>query len=151
MSPAEVAAATAAIKARFNGCFGCGMHNPIGLQLAEFVVEGNSVRCTWQPRSHYQSFPEIVHGGIVTAALDEVMAWTGMLLTGHAIVTGTMELRFRRPAASDGVFALAGTLDDRRGRRLMLAGSIADQAGREIASAKGMFITTEDLGLGVVR
>lgn len=124
------------------------MHNPIGLQLDGFTVDGNAVRCAWKPRAEYRSFPDVIHGGIVTAALDEVMAWTGMLLTGHAVVTGTMDLRFRRPAPRTAAFTLIGRLDDHRGKRVMLAGTMQDDEDREIASAKGMFITTEDLGLG---
>ncbi len=135
----------AAIRDAFGGCFGCGSDNPIGLQLGDFGTGDATVTCTWNPRPDYRSFPEVIHGGIVAAALDEVMAWTAMLLIGHTVVTGTMDLRFRRPAECSGTFRLVGRLDDHRGKRVMLSAVMVDDADREIASARAMFITRDPL------
>jgi len=147
MSTQSVEARVAAIKSMFGWCFGCGLHNPVGLQLGGFVTAADTVSCRWSPRAEYQSFPDVIHGGIVTAALDEVMAWTAMLLVDHTVVTGTMDLRFRRPAMHGETFDLAARLDDHRGRRVMLSASMTDIGGNEIASAHGMFITMDRLEL----
>lgn len=147
MSVVPVADRVAAIKARFDGCFGCGLHNPIGLQLGGFSLEGDSLTCNWEPRPDYRSFPDVVHGGIVAAALDEVMAWTAMLLTDHTVVTGTMELRFRQPALCTDEFRLTGRLVDHRGKRVMLSSSLQSATGTAIASAKAMFLASEPLQL----
>ena len=88
----------------------------------------------------------MLHGGVVTAALDEVMAWTAMLLEGVAVVTGTMELRFARPAPVDARYVLEGRVAERRGRRLMIEGRCLDEGETAVASASAMFLVSGDIG-----
>jgi acyl-coenzyme A thioesterase PaaI-like protein len=143
----ELAARIRAIKARYDGCFGCGPTNPFGLQLDGFRAHGvDAVRTAWSPRPEYRGFTGVLHGGIVTAALDEVMAWTAMLLADVTVVTGTIELRFSRPAPVDAVYTLEGRLADRRGRRLLMEARCLDADERPVASATAMFLVTSSIG-----
>ena len=57
-------------------CFGCGSDNPHGLAL-EFTHDADGVRAEFVTREEHQGFRGMLHGGIVTAALDEAM--------GHAV------------------------------------------------------------------
>ncbi|MGA9595891.1 MAG: PaaI family thioesterase [Acidimicrobiia bacterium] len=134
----------AAIRARYDGCFGCGTSNQIGLRLNWFMRDGNRVRVQFRPPQQYSGFTDVVHGGIVASALDEVMAWTAMLVEGVIVVTGTLDLRFRRPARTGTEFALVGTLESRRGRRLMIAATMLD-GDTVVAEASAMFLVMEDL------
>ena len=54
-------------------CIGCGKNNPYGLKL-NFQWDGKTVRSEFTPNDFYQGWPKIVHGGIITTMLDEVMA-----------------------------------------------------------------------------
>src|SRR5918995_610675 len=78
-----------------HACFGCGAHNPIGLQLRfEAVVDG--VAALFTPEPEHQGFENAVHGGIISTILDEAKAWA----TAHSgawAVTGEMRVRFRHP------------------------------------------------------
>ena len=54
-------------------CFICGRQNPVGLKLDIYSdVEHREVRVNVIVDDKYQSYPGIVHGGIVAAMLDEV-------------------------------------------------------------------------------
>ena len=55
-------------------CFGCGRQNPIGLKLT-FYEDGEQVWAPWTPRHEHQGYEGIVHGGLITTVLDEVMGW----------------------------------------------------------------------------
>jgi acyl-coenzyme A thioesterase PaaI-like protein len=144
----DLGAKVAAIKAAYDGCFGCGAANPFGLQLDGFSAPGDGVLVTsWTPRPEYRGFEGTLHGGIVTAALDEVMAWAAMLLEGVAVVTGTRELRFSRPGLVDATYSLEGRVVERRGRRLMMEGRCNDGRGTTIASANAMFLVAGDSGV----
>jgi acyl-coenzyme A thioesterase PaaI-like protein len=133
----------ASIREAYNHCFGCGTANPIGLGLDGFERIDNTVRATFHPRPDYHGFADLLHGGIVAAALDEIMAWTAILVEETMVMTGTLDLRYRKPARSTSTFDLVGELEQRRGRRLQISGTLIDD-DIVIAQANGLFIAVED-------
>lgn len=135
---------TAAIRAVYDGCFGCGRTNELGLALDGFAMAGTSVSVPFVPRPDHRGYHEVLHGGIVAAALDEVMAWSAMLVEGVTVVTGTLDLRYSRPTPTAGPLELRGNVDERRGKRLFLSGELWADTVRT-AVAEGMFIVTGTL------
>ncbi|HRA48617.1 MAG TPA: PaaI family thioesterase [Thermomicrobiales bacterium] len=77
-------------------CFGCGRQNPIGLQLTFFEQPDGVVYADWTPARVHQGYEGIVHGGMITTILDEVMGWATSARQLWA-VTGTINVRFRKP------------------------------------------------------
>ena len=77
-------------------CFGCGRENPIGLKLTFFEDQSGRVYADWTPERVHQGYEGIVHGGLITTVLDEVMGWANYVRQLWA-VTGTIEVRFRKP------------------------------------------------------
>lgn len=140
----DLDALAARLKADYEGCFGCGSRNPIGLRLSGFALEGDAVTAAFEPRPDYRGFGGILHGGVLAAALDEMCAWTAMLTERVLVVTGRLELRFRRPAPLDGPYLLRGRVRERRGRRLLLS-SEAVHADVVVAEAEGLFLVSEEL------
>lgn len=132
----------AAVRARYNDCFGCGLDNPIGLHLDGFAADGSELVASFTPRPGYQGFAGILHGGILAALLDETLAWTAMMLEGQYVVTASLDLKYRKPAPSNKPYELRGSVDERRGRRLRLSGAAAAD-GAVVAEASGLFIATE--------
>lgn len=79
-------------------CFVCGVNNPYGLHTRFYELEDGSVAALVTPSPEHQSYPLRVHGGVITALLDETM--------GRAInvpepdtwaVTGDISVRFKKP------------------------------------------------------
>lgn len=134
----------ALIRERYNLCFGCGLANPIGLHLDGFRREGSTVTAQFVSRDAYRGFADAMHGGVVAAALDEIMAWTAILVADTMAVTARMELRFRKPAPPDGRYELVGTLVERRGKRLVMEASCRYD-GVAVAEASALFLATEAL------
>lgn len=134
----------AEIRRKYDHCFGCGPANPIGLRLDNFLRDGKVVTAAFSPRHNYSGFSGLLHGGIVATALDEIMAWTAILVEDTMVITGKLDLRFKKPAQVDQDFLLAGELVERRGRRLQLEARMV--AGDLVfAEANGLFLATEDL------
>ena len=141
----DLADRAAAIRARFNECFGCGLDNPTGLQLDDFQVANDELSVRFAPRRDFRGFSQILHGGIVATALDETLAWTAMMLEGTYVVTARLELKYRNPAPADAIYQLRGRVVERRGRRLRLAGE-ARTGDTVVAEASGLFLATEPVG-----
>jgi len=132
------------IRSRYDRCFGCGGANALGLQLDDFRQEGETVVAPFSPRAEYAGFAGTLHGGIVATALDEISAWSAMY-THHVLVfTATLAIRYRRTADADASFTMRGTVLERRGRRLKIAGEML-RDGKIVAQSDGLFVVAEDL------
>lgn len=124
-------------------CFGCGAQNPIGLKL-KFHATTDGIAAHFLPGTNHQGYDDVIHGGILSAVLDEVMAWA-VAATGIWAVTGEMRTRFRQPLrVGEGTIA-SGSITDARGRVISTRGTIVrDADGVEIATATATFVRVDD-------
>lgn len=123
-------------------CFGCGPENPMGLHLDGFQVVDDTVVAEFTPRPDYQGFGGVLHGGVLATALDEILAWSAILLADSPAVTAKLELRYRKPAPADADYRLTGRVVEDRGRRLRLSGTC--HIGETlIAEADGIFLKSD--------
>ena len=122
----------------YGQCFVCGPNNVSGLQL-RFHSDRNRVMTTFRGGSHHQGFPGRVHGGILTALLDEVMSRVS-LLEDRWTMTARMEVRFRLPVPLDEeVTAIGWKSASRRGLWEAL-GNVMLSDGEVAAEAVGTFL-----------
>jgi acyl-coenzyme A thioesterase PaaI-like protein len=77
-------------------CFACGRQNPFGLQL-QFSMDGEGVQAKFRPGPHLQGFAGLLHGGIAATVLDDVMNNLVTRKRGVLAVTGSLEVRYRKP------------------------------------------------------
>lgn len=127
------------------GCFACGPDNPIGLHL-EFLNrddEGN-IHGRFDGRSDFRGAADSLHGGIAATALDELLVWAGIILEGVMSVTGTLDLRYRRPLTVGHTITGSAWLTERTGRRLRVAGHLLAN-GRPAVEATGLYLVTADV------
>jgi len=76
-------------------CFGCGLKNPMGLRGQFYELENGEVYGVFKPRKEYQSAPTIVHGGVVSVILDEIIGRAMMIKRPNDFWGYTVELRIR--------------------------------------------------------
>ncbi|MGD2270025.1 MAG: PaaI family thioesterase [Desulfobacterales bacterium] len=74
-------------------CFGCSPVNPSGLQM-QFYVNKDSVISWLTVPAHLCGWANLVHGGVVTAILDEIMSWSALYFLKKVIVTRTISIEF---------------------------------------------------------
>lgn len=79
-------------------CILCGMDNPYSIKAPFYNMEDKSVCSIFEFPAEFQSYPERVHGGLITAMLDELggRAYWSYGETGLA-VTMSLEVKFRKP------------------------------------------------------
>jgi len=101
-------------------CFACGADNPIGLQIRFKMTDG---RCSGQfaANENHVGFENTVHGGIIYAALDDVMA-NVLYLQDIKAHTARCEIRYRNPLQVGQTVNLSGWIDNRRRRLIVLKG-----------------------------
>jgi uncharacterized protein (TIGR00369 family) len=120
-------------------CFVCGEENIAGLQL-RFFVEGDKVKTWFQPKPHHCGYPNVLHGGVVAALLDETIAWAANRALSRMTMTAELKLRYRKPVPGDRPMLVVAEIT-KAGRRIAYGnGAILDEAGEEFARAEGSFI-----------
>jgi uncharacterized protein (TIGR00369 family) len=124
-------------------CFVCGQENPHGLRV-EFFDDGQTVFTEFTPGEHHQGWPGVLHGGIVTAVLDETIGRVAFLYD-RWVQTAKLEVRFVKPAPLGRRLRATGKLT-RDARRLMeMSGQLVTAEGGEVlASASGTFVRIPD-------
>jgi len=124
-------------------CFACGRLNPSGLQL-DFDVSSNSATARYTGLQRHQGYDGTLHGGVVTALLDETMGWA-IFHQGIWGVTAKLEIAFKRPVPVGEEVIVAGELVRERGRTIETRGTVSHaNSGETLAEATGVFMRMPD-------
>lgn len=107
-----------------HNCFGCGTLNAGGLHLHFYeMADGDSVWAPFTPTSAFEGYGGMIHGGIISAMLDEIMAWS-LYRQEIWAVTASMHTRFRKPVEVGVPVRLVGRMLANRGRILDVRGEV---------------------------
>lgn len=109
-----------------NRCFACGRDNQTGLQLKDFFVKESIIYTEIELGDEYSGFPGVIHGGIQTTLLDEMMAWAIFVFEKKIGVTIDMNIKFKMPVSSNHKYRVSAGLSGRSGRVLQLISGIYD-------------------------
>jgi uncharacterized protein (TIGR00369 family) len=126
-------------------CFVCGEENPAGLKLSPEGRDGKGF-IRWTPTRQYQGFTGVLHGGIVSALLDETMAYAAMSVAGTA-VTASITVSFRKPVSTDHPVSVEAEVTEHRGRVIETKASML-QGNEIMASATAKFLAVPSSGGG---
>lgn len=127
-------------------CFVCGKENPIGLQLT-FIEKDESYITTFTARPEYQGYDGIMHGGLVSTILDEVMV-RYLNAKGLNAVTAKLEVRFRKPTPIGQQLTATGKITGKRGNMYELVSEITLPDGTITAQGKATVAVLEDTEYG---
>lgn len=126
-----------------NHCFICGSRNPIGLH-AVFATDPEKGRAETRVRipEHFQGWQGIVHGGILSALLDEICAQACMA-RGLQVVTRELRLRYRKPVPTGSEVTVTGEIVGER-RRLIDVQARIELDGQAVAVAEVIMFKTAE-------
>lgn len=106
-------------------CFICGRKNPHGLYMTFFDNGENEVVSQYTVSEDYQSYPGIVHGGIVAAMLDEVVGRVAMIDDHHHFMMSVkLEVKYRHPVPTNTLLKIIGRVVKLRGRLGQAVGEV---------------------------
>ncbi len=120
-------------------CFACGRLNPGGLHL-DFDVSRDRAIARYTGLQRHQGYDGALHGGVVTALLDETMGWA-IFHQGIWGVTAKLAVTFKRPVPVGEELVVTGDVVRDRGRALETKGTVARAAdGEVLAMATALFL-----------
>lgn len=124
-------------------CYVCGKENTYGLQL-DFFNTDTKVWTIFTPEEHHQSWPGIVHGGILSTVLDETISRVAFL-NDKWVQTGKLALKYRKPAPLYKPLLVEATILRDAGKVMELQGTIQNaETGELLTEASGLFIRIPD-------
>jgi uncharacterized protein (TIGR00369 family) len=118
-------------------CFACGKLNPDGLQL-KFAKFDDHVEAYFDCTEKYQGWNGIIHGGIVSTLIDEVMYHA--ILDKPDALTAEMTVRFMKPLRVGTKARLLGFVDGINGRIINTRGEVYDENGVLIAKGTARYM-----------
>ena len=120
-------------------CFACGQLNDSGLHL-DFEVSRDRAEARYTALQRHQGYDGLLHGGVVTALLDEAMGWA-IFHQGVWGVTAKLTVTFRRPVPTGEELVVVGEIARDRGRLIETHGTVALAGdGAVLAEADATFL-----------
>lgn len=122
-------------------CIVCGMETGAGIRAQFFELEDGTIAALATARDIHQSYPGRVHGGMITALLDET--------AGRAInisepdtwaVTAELTTRYKAPVPYDVPLIITGRVEKNSRRLFVASGEIILPDGTVAATSEGKYI-----------
>lgn len=132
-------------------CLICGLENNLGLKADFYNMEDGSVGSIFTFKSHHQSYPGRVHGGMISALLDELAGRVIWVENPELFgVTATMTVKFRKPVPYDKKLYGKGEMIKRNGRLFTATAKLMDESKTVLAEVEGtyMILPTEKITNG---
>ena len=121
-----------------NYCFACGAANPYGLKLIIDIDPSGKSYTEFTPKREYEGYPGIMHGGITSTILDEIMVYACKAYDVD-VVTAKIEVRFLKPVPIGKKLIAKGTVIGKKSKAFLTEGEIVGENGIILARAKGTF------------
>jgi uncharacterized protein (TIGR00369 family) len=126
---------------RYSQCFVCGDKNPLGLNVEFYQKNGKAVG-EYVVQDHFQGYRDILHGGILSTLLDEVMI-KSILAQDILTLTCEIKVRFKKPVKIGQRLFLEGKSTGDKGKILLAQGEIKNEDGDVVATAEGKFFRAQ--------
>lgn len=130
-------------QANSRNCFVCGLDNPVGLHLVFYETSPGEVSAEVLLEEKYEGFPDMAHGGVVAAMLDEAC---GRALMGsdprhpRFMYTARLEIRYRQHVPLNQPLRLQGKALKDRGRLATASASLTTLDGKVLAEADALLV-----------
>jgi uncharacterized protein (TIGR00369 family) len=123
-------------------CFVCGESNTAGVHVRFYEQEDGSLLARFTGADHHQGYPGRMHGGVITAIMDETMGRAIMIAHGEAVwgVTGELTVRFRKPVPLGVELTAVGRIVSEKSRTFEGAGELYLPDGSLAVEGSGKYV-----------
>jgi uncharacterized protein (TIGR00369 family) len=123
----------------YDKCYVCGQNHPRGLRVRFFVGDEGQVHAHFEPDHSQTGYENIVHGGVISALLDEILGWPIALQTRRMCFTGELTVRFLQPMIAGGTYLATAYPGTEQGKYWQGKGDIRDETGQIYVKAWGKY------------
>jgi len=120
-------------------CFCCGTENNRGLHM-DFYSSGKYLLSTLTIPGEMRGWDTIVHGGILSTIMDEIMAWTAIFFTEKITFTKQMQTSFIHPIQINSSIKLISWIESNNGKEAKIKAEIYDSNGKLSTEGLGTYV-----------
>jgi uncharacterized protein (TIGR00369 family) len=103
----------------------------------DFFEDGEYVCANWTPKTHFEGYPNILHGGIQSTLLDEIAAWAVYIKGRTSGVTSRMNVKYHKPVAVKGnTLLLRAKITETRRRFATIKAELINSDGEVCSEAE---------------
>lgn len=122
-------------------CVVCGTRNPLSLGTRFYHVEGDLMVGVVTGRDEHQSYPNRMHGGMISALLDEVVGRSINVVEPEAFgVTSELSVKFKKPVPLNEEIKVVSRLTKNTRLVFQAEGFIEDKNGTILATGTATYI-----------
>jgi uncharacterized protein (TIGR00369 family) len=123
-------------------CLVCGVDNDFGLKTRFYETDKNELIALFTPLAAHQSYPNVTHGGISAAILDEVIGRAIMMTNDSNTFGVTVELtvRYKKPVPLGVELKAVGRISRERSRTFEGTGELYLPNGDVAIEAEGKYM-----------
>ena len=123
-------------------CLVCGLKNPYGLKSFFYELENNELLAIFKPMEEHQSYPNLLHGGISAAILDETIGRAIMIKNTDDLWGVTVEFtsHYKKPVPLDQELRVIGRITKDSNRLFEGTGEILLKDGSVAVEGWGKYI-----------
>ena len=126
-----------------NTCFGCGPANDHGLKM-KFFGNDEMIYSDITVPDYLLGWNGVVHGGILSTMLDEVMGWSAIYLLKKFILTKTMTINYYRPVLVGETLHIEGRIKEKNSDKdATMTGRIYNSKNELCVTSTGLFALLE--------
>ncbi len=130
----------------------CGKENPASLKCEFYDLENGETATTFIPEEIHEGHTGIMHGGLSSSVLDEVMGRATLNRAASEIdgwlpkyVTAEMTIKYLKPIYVGRKMLAYGRVDRIEGRCCFASSEIVGEDGEVMATAKGVYVKVDEL------
>jgi uncharacterized protein (TIGR00369 family) len=131
-------------------CFVCGQKNIRGLKVT-FHDHGDRVTAQFIADETLVGYKPVIHGGIISALLDEIIIWAIYAKTRQFGMTAELTIRFLKPMLISIPYNIEGHVREIKGKLIQAYGEIVSEEGEVVAKAQGKVVPISDEKMKALR
>ena len=122
-------------------CFVCGMDNEASLRTKYYELENKLILGLFQGAALHQSYPKRMHGGIITALLDETVGRAIQIEEPETFgVTVEITVRYLKPVPLDETLYCVGKIIEKKKILFYGEGYISNTQGEILATCSAKYM-----------
>ena len=127
---------------RYGNCFVCGDENKCGLKV-DFFDQKGVAKAEYKASPDFEGYKDILHGGVISALLDEVMI-KSILARDILAVTASIEVKFKQPVKIGEKLLLEGRILEDKGRIVTTRGKVLKEDNTVAALGYGKYVKADE-------
>jgi uncharacterized protein (TIGR00369 family) len=120
-------------------CFGCSQRNSHGLKM-KFYTDETTLYSWLSVPPHLCGWEGIIHGGVLSTMLDEIMGWSAIYTLRQVVMTKSMTIDYLRPVYIEDKLRVEGKVVEKvSDREVIIEGKLYKEGDVLCAQTRGTF------------